>query len=321
MRKITVLDAKPLDAGDIDWSPLRDLGALTLHDNTQPEELIGRARGAEVLFTNKVKITREAFEAAPDLKMVGVLATGYDNIDLEAARENGVVVSNVPHYSTAFTAQTALALLLELTNQVGAHASAVRRGVWSKQEYFSFWDSPLTELDGKVLLIIGLGNIGRRFAQMATALGMKVLAAQLPGRATPDPEESETPYLPLDDGLKQADVVSLHCPLTPQTRHLVDAAFLSKMKPSAFLINASRGGLINEEELAAVLRRNAIAGYGADVLSQEPPDEENPLLHAPNCFITPHLGWAARECRQRILEVSAENLKSFLEGAPQNQVN
>lgn len=317
--KITVLDAKPLDAGDIDWSPLRDLGTLTLYDNTEPEELLQRMHDAEVLFTNKVKIPREAFDAAPNLKMIGVLATGYDNVDLAAAREKNVSVSNVPSYSAAFTAQSTLALLLELTNQVGAHAAAVRQGQWSQQEYFSFWNSPLTELDGKTLLIVGLGNIGSRFAVMARALGMKVLAAQLSGRASS--QEGAIPYVPLEVGLAQADVVSLHCPLAPQTQRLVDGEFLSKMKPSAFLLNASRGGLIDESELAAALRQGVIAGYGADVLSTEPPSKQNPLLDAPNCFITPHLGWAALECRQRILEVSVENLRCFLKDKPQNLVS
>lgn len=327
MLKITVLDAKPLDAGDIDWEPLRRLGSLTLHDNTRPDELSERVRSAvAVLFTNKVRITREAIEAAPQLKMIGVLATGYDNIDLEAARARKIVVCNVPHYSTAFTAQSTLALLLELTNHVGAHSEAVHQGEWTRQEYFSFWKLPLTDLDGKTLLIIGLGNIGRRFAKIARALGMHVFAAQLPGRSTSgsgarvSAGKTDTPYIPLEEGLQRADVVSLHCPLTPQTQRLVDVDFLSKMKESAFLLNASRGGLVDEEALAAGLRAGQIAGYGADVLSAEPPAASNPLLSAPRCVLTPHLGWASIECRQKILDVSAENLKSFLQGEPQNRI-
>src|SRR5690606_21061565 len=232
-------------------------------------EVCERVRDAEIIFSNKVKLPREAFEAAPDLKMIGVLATGYDIVDLEAAREHNVVVCNVPSYSAAFTAQSALALLLELTHHVGAHNDAVKSGRWSNQEYFSFWNFPLVELDGKTLVIIGLGNIGRRVAKIASALGMKVLAAQLPGRQSQS--DAEFPYVPLVDGLAQADVISLHCPATPETRGLVDADFLAQLKPTALLVNVSRGALVNEGDLALALRDRKIAGYAADVLSQEPP--------------------------------------------------
>lgn len=317
--KITVLDAKPLDAGDIDWTPLRELGTLTLHDNTSPEEVAGRVGDADILFSNKVKLPRAVFEAAPNLKMIGVLATGYDIVDLEAAREHNVVVCNVPSYSAAFTAQTAVALLLELTHRTGAHSDAVHGGQWANQGYFSFWNYPLFELEGKTLVVIGLGSIGRRVAKIAKAFGMNVVAAQLPGRDAG--EDAEFPYLSLDEAIARADVISLHCPATPQTRGLVNEAFLSRLKPGALLINASRGALVNEAELALALRERRIAGYAADVLSQEPPTADNPLLNAPNCILTPHIGWASPDCRQTILRVSVENLKAFLDGAPQNVVS
>jgi glycerate dehydrogenase len=316
---ITVLDAKPLDAGDIDWSPIRALGALTLHDNTFPEEVRERISSADIIFTNKVKLPAAVFETASKLRMIGVLATGYDVIDLEAARAHNVVVCNVPSYSRAFTAQTAVALLLELCHRAGAHSDAVRGGHWASQSYFSFWNHPLFELDGKTLVVVGLGNIGRRVTKIAKAFGMNVVAAQLPGRASG--EDAEIPYLPLDEAIAQADVISLHCPATPQTRGMVNADFISKLKPEVLLVNASRGALVNDSELAAALSAGRIAGYAADVLTQEPPSAGNPLLSAPNCILTPHIGWASPDCRQKILRISVENLKAFLDGAPQNVVS
>ena len=249
--KIVVLDAKPLDDSDLDWSPLGEMGVLQLHHNTKPNELFERIAGAQIIFSNKVKFPREAFEAAPQLKMIGVLATGYDIVDIEAARENGVTICNVPSYSAAFTAQSTLALLLELTHHVGAHDDAVKNGLWSKQEYFSFWNYPLVELDGKTLVIIGLGNIGRRVAAIAKAFGMNVIAAQLPGREAQhsNSSDAEFPYVPLQEALAQANVISLHCPATPQTRGLIDAAFLSRLKPSTLIVNASRGTLVHESDL------------------------------------------------------------------------
>jgi glycerate dehydrogenase len=316
---ITVLDSKPLDAGDIDWTPLRELGVLTLHDNTSPAEIGERVQNADVIFSNKVKLPRAAIEAAPQLKMIGVLATGYDIVDIPTAREQGVVVCNVPSYSAAFTAQTTWALLLELAHRVGAHDNAVKDGRWSEQEYFSFWEYPLVELDGKTLLVVGLGNIGRRVAKIGQAMGMRVLAAHILGRSEKsDPEFS---YVALEKGLAEADVVSLHCPLSPQTRALINADRLALLKPSTLLVNVSRGLLVEEEALAAALIEGRLAGYAADVLSTEPPSVTNPLLHAPNCIITPHMAWASIECRKRILETSVENLRAFLNGSPQNVVS
>lgn len=318
--KIVVLDSKPLDAGDVDWTDMRALGVLRLHSNTSPEEVAARIANAEIVFTNKVKLPLEAIEAAPHLKMIGVLATGYDVVDIVSAREKDIIVCNVPSYSAAFTAQSTIALLLELAHRTGAHNSAVHDGLWSSQEFFSFWNYPLVELDGKTLLIIGLGNIGKRVAKIAAALGMEVLAAQLPGREVKTESEGIS-YVPLDAGLVRADVVSLHCPATSQTRGLVDTAFLTKMKPEAFLVNVSRGALVNEMNLAAALQERQIAGYAADVLSSEPPEKDNPLLGAPKCILTPHIAWASPECRRRVVAESVENLRAFLNGAPQNVVN
>ncbi|MBW3637624.1 MAG: D-2-hydroxyacid dehydrogenase [Armatimonadetes bacterium] len=318
-RQIVVLDARPADVGDMDWSPLRALGELTLHPNTAPDELAARLQSADIVLTNKVALPASAFEAAPNLGLVSVLATGYDVIDLEAARRAGVTVCNVPAYSTASTAQTTVALLLELTQHAGAHDTAVKAGDWTRSPSFSFWNFPLTELDGKTLLVVGLGAIGGRVAAVCEALGMKIIAAQLPGRRS----KSDSPYprLPLDEALPRADVVSLHCPATPETRGLVNGEFLSQLKPSAFLINTARGVLIDEIAVAEALQSGKLAGFAADVLSVEPPPADNPLLSAPNCILTPHIAWASTESRRRLLDVSAKNIEAFLDGRAQNVVS
>ena len=317
--KIVVLDARPADVGDMDWSPLRELGELTLYENTAPDEVAARLSGANVVLTNKVKLPATAFEAAPDLQLVSVLATGYDVIDIEAARGAGVTVCNVPAYSSASTAQTAVALLLELTHHAGAHDAAVKNGDWTKSPSFAFWNYPLTELDGKTLVIVGMGSIGQRVAAACAALGMKIIAAQLPGRHSKG--ESPYPRLPLEAALPLADVVSLHCPATPETKGLVDAEFLAKLKSSAFLINTSRGVVLDEGAVAAALKNGTLAGLAADVLSVEPPPADNPLLSAPNSILTPHIAWASTESRTRLLDVSAKNVVAFLDGAPQNVVS
>ena len=316
--RIVVLDSRPLDDGDLDWAPLRALGELTLHDNTAPEQVIERIRDAQAVFSNKVEVGAAAMDAAPHVKFIGVLATGYNNVDVAAARQRGVTVCNVPGYGTNFVAQTTLALLLEMCHRAGAHDAAVRAGQWQKTGAFSFWNGPLVELDGKTLVIVGLGAIGRRVARIAEACGMNVVAAQLPGREKSD---EEFPRLPLDEALAQADVVSLHCPLTPQTREIINAERLRLFKPSALLVNTARGLLVNDEELAAALKNGQIAGYAADVLSQEPPPENHPLLSAPRCIVTPHFSWASREARQRLLDIAVENLRKFLADAPQNVVS
>jgi glycerate dehydrogenase len=315
--QIVVLDAKPLDVGDMDWAPLRALGEVTLHLNSTPDEVAARIENAAALFTNKVKVGASEMDAAPGLKFIGVLATGFDVVDVQVARERGITVCNVPGYGTSFVAQTTIALLLELCHRVGAHDAAIRDGQWQKEGAFSFWNGPLIDLDGKTLVIIGLGAIGRRVARIAQSLGMNVIAAQLPGRGKSD---NEFTRLPLEDALKQADVVSLHCPLSEQTRGIINAQTLQFMKPTALLVNTARGLLVNDEDLAFALREGQIAGYAADVLSQEPPPDSHPLLHAPNCILTPHYSWASPQSRQRLLNIAVENLRLFLEGAPKNVV-
>ena len=319
MTDIVVLDALPLNPGDLDWGPLAALGNLRMYEHTSPGEVAERIAGAGVVYTNKVRLDRAAFAAASDLRLVSVIATGYDVVDVDAAREHGVTVCNVPGYSTPSTAQTAIALLLELAYRVGAHADAVRAGEWTRRNTWSFRDHPLVELADKTLVIVGLGAIGGRVAQIGAALGMRVVAAQFPGR--PSGGSSPYPRLPLDDAFAIADVVSLHCPLTPATRGLVSASRLARMKPGAFLVNTSRGPLVDEAALAEALHAGRLGGYAADVLAVEPPPAEHPLLRAPNCLITPHLAWASRESRQRLLDASVENLRAFLAGTPQNVVS
>ncbi|RYX83550.1 D-2-hydroxyacid dehydrogenase [bacterium] len=317
--KIVVLDAFPTDVGDMDWSGLQELGEVTLYPTTPPEQVAERIADADIVYTNKVKLPAAAFEAAPKLKLVSMLATGYDGIDLEAARKAGVTVCNVPAYSTASTAQTTIALLLELTQHVGAHNASVKAGEWTKSPAFSYWKFPLAELDGKTLLLVGTGSIGTRVGIICEALGMKVLSAQLPGRAPKS--ESRYPRLTLDEALPMADVVSLHCPATPETRGMVDSAFLAKMKPTAFLVNTARGVVVNEADAAQALQDGKLAGFAADVLSVEPPPADNPLLSAPRCIITPHIAWGTTESRTRLMEANVKNLKAFMAGTPQNVVS
>lgn len=315
--KIVILDARPMDAGDLDWTPLRALGDLTLHGQSAPDAVNERIAEADIVYTNKVRLPADAFAAAPRLKLVSVLATGYDVIDLAAARQRGVTVCNVPGYAAPSVAQTTIALLLELANRVGAHAEAVAAGAWTEGGIWSFWRFPLVELAGKTLVVVGLGAIGGKVAGIARALGMEVVAAELPGRSA---SGGPFPRVPLDEALPRADVISLHCPLTPETRHLIDADRLARLKPTAFLVNTARGALVDEAALAAALRAGRLAGYAADVLSVEPPPSDNPVLSAPNCLLTPHFAWASREARQRLLDASVENLRAFLAGRPQNVV-
>lgn len=315
--KIVVLDAVPLDAdGDLDWTPLREIGEAALYPRTSAEETAGRIVGADAVYTNKVRLGEAHFAANPALKFVSVFATGYDVVDVAAARTHGVTVCNVPGYSTASTAQTAIALLLELANHVGDHAAKVRNGEWTRRNIWSWWDDGAIELDGKTLVIVGMGAIGSRVAAVAAALGMNVLAAQIPGRPYP----TDTRHVPLSDALRIADAVSLHCPLTPDTRHLINAERLALLKPHSFLINAGRGPLVDETAVAAALWNGSLAGYAADVLSVEPPPADHPLLSAPRCIITPHYAWTSRAARERMLSVSVANLTAFLSGKPENVV-
>jgi glycerate dehydrogenase len=316
--RIVVLDGYTLNPGDNPWSPIAALGELTVYDRSATDEVVARALDAEVVLTNKTPLSGALLAQLPKLRGVCVLATGVNVVDVAAATARGVVVCNVPAYSTASTAQHTIALLLELANRVGQHDRAVHEGAWNSSPDFSFTLSPLRELDGQLLGIVGLGAIGRRVAEIAHALGMRIMAAG-DARRPADPEWIER--APLDELFRCADVVTLHCPLTDATRELVNAERLASMRSSAWLINASRGPLVNERDLAQALEHGVIAGAALDVLSREPPDAENPLLRAKNCIITPHNAWVALAARRRAMQVTADNVRGILCGAPQNVVS
>lgn len=318
MARIVVLDGHTLNPGDLSWEPLATLGELVVHERTPPELVLERARGAEVVVTNKTYLDGSSFDQLPGLRGVAVLATGYDVVDASAARARNIPVSNVPAYSTASVAQHTFALLLELASHVGLHAAAVRRGAWAKSPDFSWWEEPSIELDGLSFGIVGLGAIGLRTAGIARALGMRVWAT--PSRRLPAAPEG-VGYRPLAAIFAESDVVSLHCPLTPETRLLVDAARLRTMRRSAFLLNTARGALIDEPALARALEDGIIAGAGLDVLTTEPPPADHPLLSAPHCIVTPHQAWTSRAARERLLTVTAANVAGILAGRPQNVVN
>jgi glycerate dehydrogenase len=316
--KIVVLDGYTLNPGDLSWAELRALGACEIHDRTPPAQVVARARDAEILLTNKAVVDRAAIEQLPKLRFVAVLATGYNVVDVEAARRRGIPVSNVPAYGTASVAQHTFALLLELTQGAGLHARGVREGRWTRHADWCYWEQPLIELDGLTMGIVGYGRIGRAVAQRASAFGMKLLVhTRTPPR---DPTEGRV-FVPLETLFRQSDVVSLHCPLTPETKHLVNAERLAWMKPTAFLLNTSRGLLIDEPALAEALNAGRLAGAALDVLSVEPPPPDNPLLHARHCLITPHHAWATRAARARLMQMVVDNVRAFLAGRPQNVVN
>ena len=314
---IVVLDGFTLNPGDLSWEELKSLGPCEVYDRTRAAEVIPRAGNAEIVLTNKTDLPRALIQSLPRLKYIGVLATGTNVVDLPTARERCILVTNVPAYGTKSVAQSTLALLLELTQHVGHHARTVRESQWVRSADWCYWDYPPTELDGLTLGIIGFGRIGRAVGDLGAAFGMKVLACG--GTAKPLPPFARA--VNLETLLRQSDVVSLHCPLTPQTENLINAERLSWMKPSAFLLNTSRGPLIDEEALADALNSGRIAGAGLDVLSTEPPSADNPLLQAKNCFITPHLAWATRAARSRLLTIAVENIRRFLHGQPQNVVS
>ena len=322
--RIVILDGSAANPGDITWGELESLGEVIAYDYTSKDQLIDRMKGAEVAITNKAVFDAEVFDQLPDLKYIGVLATGYNVVDLEAARKHGVVVTNVPEYATFATAQNTMALLLELTNHVGRHTESVMNGDWCRSRQFCYFLSPLTELNGKNLHIIGLGKIGRRVAVMASAFGMKVTATphdtSLIG-TTVEFDGVSVSCLPLEKGIRGADVVSLHCPLTEDTREIINKDSLGWFKKGAFLINCARGPVINESDVRAALDNGILGGYGADVVCVEPMLENNPLLGAPNCVITPHIAWTPVETRIRLIDMAADNLKAFLAGRPINQVN
>lgn len=318
--KIVVLDGFTLNPGDLSWDALAALGEVEIHERTGPDELRERAAGAEILLTNKTPLDAEAFAALPELRFVGVLATGVNVVDLDAAARHDVLVANVPAYSTASVAQMTFALLLELCHRVQRHSDAVKSGVWSACEDFCFWHHPLVELEGRTMGLVGFGRIGRRVARIADSFGLRVIATSR-SRSDPPPWDGFA-FRPLDDLLAEADIVSLHCPLTPETEGLMDAARIARMRNEAFLLNTARGGLLVDEDLAAALNGGRLAGAGLDVLSlREPPEADNPLLAAKNCIITPHIAWATRAARERLLETMVGNVEAFLRGEPRNVVN
>lgn len=317
--KICILDGYSLNPGDLDWSPVERLGNVTLFDRTPADKIVERAANADIVLTNKVPFSADTLRQLPRLRFICVLATGYNIIDTEAAARQGVVVANIPAYSTMSVAQMAFAHILNITNHVASYAREVADGKWTNCPDFCFWDSALTELAGKTMGIVGLGNTGMATARIAVAMGMKVVA--MTSKSADTLPEGITPA-PLDDVLASADVVSLHCPLTPSTRHLINAASIAKMKPSAILINTGRGPLVDEQAVADALNGGRLAAFGADVLSQEPPRGDNPLLSARNCFLTPHIAWATIEARTRLMSTATENVRQFIAGEPvANRVN
>lgn len=317
--KICILDGYSLNPGDLDWSPVERLGDVTLFDRTPADKIVERAADADIVLTNKVPFSADTLRQLPRLRFICVLATGYNIIDTEAAARQGVVVANIPAYSTMSVAQMAFAHILNITNHVASYAREVADGKWTNCPDFCFWDSALTELAGKTMGIVGLGNTGMATARIAVAMGMKVVA--LTSKSADTLPEGITPA-PLDDVLASADVVSLHCPLTSSTRHLINAASIAKMKPSAILINTGRGPLVDEQAVADALNDGRLAAFGADVLSQEPPRGNNPLLSARNCFLTPHIAWATLEARTRLMSIATENVRQFIAGEPvANRVN
>ena len=317
--KICILDGYSLNPGDLDWSPVERLGDVTLFDRTPADKIVERAADADIVLTNKVPFSADTLRQLPRLRFICVLATGYNIIDTEAAARQDVVVANIPAYSTMSVAQMAFAHILNITNHVASYAREVADGKWTNCPDFCFWDSALTELAGKTMGIVGLGNTGMATARIAVAMGMEVVA--MTSKSADTLPEGITPA-PLDDVLASADVVSLHCPLTPSTRHLINAASIAKMKPSAILINTGRGPLVDEQAVADALNGGRLAAFGADVLSQEPPRGDNPLLSARNCFLTPHIAWATLEARTRLMSTATENVRQFIAGEPvANRVN
>lgn len=315
--KIVVLDGYAMNPGDLSWEELKTMGDCTIYERTLPGEVMERAKGAEVLLTNKTALRAEHIGALPDLKYIGVLATGYNVVDVEAAKRRGIIVTNIPAYSTQSVAQMVFAHILNITNRVEHYAEEVRKGEWTRSRDFSYWNTPLVELDGLKIGIIGLGHTGQATARIAQSFGMEVWAfTSKPQNELPEGIRSES----LDEIFKECDIVSLHCPLTPETRNLVNAGRLAMMKPTAILINTGRGPLVDEQALADALDNKVIAAAGLDVLSSEPPKAGNPLLTARNCFITPHIAWATHAARKRLMAIAVDNLKGYVSGKVINNV-
>jgi glycerate dehydrogenase len=317
--KIVVLDGYTLNPGDLSWAGLRTLGDVIIYDRTPIDNILERALDADILLTNKTPLPGDIINNLPALKYIGVLATGYNIVDVEAAKMRGIIVTNVPAYSTFSVAQLTFALLLELCQHVQQHSDTVFSGKWRASEDFSYWNYPLIELAGKTIGIIGFGNVGQRVADIATAFGMNIISSSR--TETNQSHRTNFKWVDLTDLFKNADVVSIHSPLVAETRGLVNLSFLQMMKKSAFLLNTSRGQIVAEEDLAYALNNNLIAGAGVDVLSLEPPAADNPLLKAKNCIITPHIAWATKEARIRLMETAVTNLSGFLDKRPVNLVS
>ena len=317
--KIVVLDGYTLNPGDISWEGMEALGEVTVYDRTKPEEVVERIGDAEVVYTNKTPITRDTLDQCGNIRFIGVLATGYNIIDIEAAKEKGIPVSNIPTYGTAAVSQFAIALLLELCHHIGEHSDAVKNGEWTSNPDWCFWKYPLVELAGKTMGIVGFGRIGQDTGKIAQALGMKVLAFDAYKR--PELESETCRYADLDTLLAESDVISLHCPLFPDTEGIINKDTIAKMKTGVMIINDSRGPLIVEEDLRDALNSGKVAGAALDVVSTEPIKMDNPLLSATNVILTPHIAWAPKESRQRLMDIAVENLQCFVDGAPQNVVN
>lgn len=315
--KIVVLDGYGLNPGDLSWDAVSQLGELTVYDRTSSEEVIARSAGAEAILTNKTVITAEIMEALPDLKYIGVLATGYNVVNIDAAREKGIVVTNIPAYSTPSVAQMVFAHILNIAQQVQHHSEEVRKGRWTNNADFCFWDTPLIELREKKIGLVGLGHTGFNTARIAIGFGMQVTAYTSKSSLQLPPEIKKRT---LDELFSECDIVSLHCPLTDETKELVNAERLRLMKPTAILINTGRGPLVNEQDLADALNAGKLYAAGLDVLSSEPPKTDNPLLTARNCYITPHIAWASLEARTRLMDILVENIKAFQAGKPVNNV-
>jgi len=319
--KIVVLDGYTLNPGDLDWGGIEQYGTCIIHERTDqaPQVVIDTIGDAEIVFTNKTLLPREVLEQVPSVKYIGVLATGFNVVDVKAATELGIVVTNIPTYGTAAVAQFSLALILELCHHIGSHSEAVKRGDWTKSQDFCFWNYPLIELAGKTMGCIGFGRIGQATARIAQAFGLKVLAYN----RSQDPAlvSEACQYASLDEVFAKSDFVSLHCPLTPETRNMINKDTIAKMKDGVMVINTSRGPLIAERDLADALESGKVAGAAVDVVSEEPIAADNPLLKAKNCLITPHIAWAPEESRKRLMDVAVDNLGAFLKGTPINVVN
>lgn len=324
MKKAVILDGYTLNPGDLDWSPLEKLANFEMYDRTtyslaEADLIVERAKDAEIILTNKTPLNEKIIDQLPKLEYIGVLATGYNVVDVEAARKRDIVVTNIPDYGTDTVAQAAFALLLELCHHVGAHDEAVKKGEWTNSPDFCFWNHPIVELSGKTMGIIGYGRIGQVTSRIAQAFGMKVLAYNRTQEKVVERENVR--YAPLEGLYKHSDVIMLHCPLTEENKGFINKEAISQMKDGVFIINNARGALINEADLADALNRGKIGGAGLDVVSEEPIKADNPLLHAKNCIITPHISWASIEARKRLMDIAADNLQKFLEGNPLNVVN